>query len=125
MVQYYIKLSRGARLASRESSNPKVLLLPPSPPAGRNILNSSVERLTYLFPDATAGSDPQRRAFINHAKGIQKGTKMLLHATITHSVNDCLLYNLGTILPVVDALRKRDDLAENYGIPLYWIVNGA
>ena len=50
---------------------------------------------------------------------------MLLHATITHSVNDCLLYNLGTILPVVDALRKRDDLAENYGIPLYWIVNGA
>ena len=50
---------------------------------------------------------------------------MLLHATITHSDKDCPLYNRGNILPVVDALKKRDDLAQKHGITLYWMVSGA
>jgi hypothetical protein len=58
-------------------------------------------------------------------KEFRRGQKMLLHATITHSVNDYLLYNRGTILPVVDALSKRDDLAQKHGITLYWTVSGA
>jgi hypothetical protein len=84
-----------------------------------------VERLTNLFPDATAGLTYREEPLSTMRKEFRRGQKMLLHATITHSVIDCLPYNRGTIVPVVDALRKRDDLAEKYGIPLYWIVNGA
>lgn len=51
--------------------------------------------------------------------------RMLLHVTVTHSARDCPLYNSDGILPVVDALEKRNDLAETYGITLYWMVSGA
>jgi hypothetical protein len=50
---------------------------------------------------------------------------MLLHATVTHSAGECPLYNCDGILHVVDALKKREDLAEKYGITLYWMVSGA
>ncbi|MGZ4862988.1 MAG: hypothetical protein ACXV2E_09470 [Halobacteriota archaeon] len=50
---------------------------------------------------------------------------MLLLVTVTHSDTDCPLYNKGNILPVVDALRKRDDFAQKHGITLYWMVSGA
>ncbi len=58
-------------------------------------------------------------------KELGRGFNTLLHATITHSDKDCPLYNRGTILPVVDALKKRDDLAQKHGITLYWMVSGA
>jgi hypothetical protein len=51
--------------------------------------------------------------------------RMLLHVTITHSAGDCPLYDRDRILPVVAALKKRDDLAEKHGITLYWMVSGA
>jgi hypothetical protein len=50
---------------------------------------------------------------------------MLSHASITHLDKDCPLYNRGTILPVVDALKKRDDLTQKHSITLYWMVSGA
>jgi hypothetical protein len=39
-------------------------------------------------------------------------------------VESCSLYNRGSILPAVDALNKRDELAQESGTMLYWIVSG-
>jgi hypothetical protein len=58
-------------------------------------------------------------------KELGRELNMLLHATITHSDKDCPLNNRGTILPVVNALKKRDDLAQKHGITLYWVHSGA
>lgn len=58
-------------------------------------------------------------------KELGRGLNMLLHATITHSDKDCPLYNRGNILPIVDALKKRDDLAQKHGLTLYWMVSSA
>jgi hypothetical protein len=49
---------------------------------------------------------------------------MLLDITVTDSDKDCSLYNRSSILPAVDALNKRDDLAQKRGTMLYWIVSG-
>ena len=49
---------------------------------------------------------------------------MLLDTTVTDSDKNCSLYNRSSILPAVDALNKRDDLAQKRGTMLYWIVSG-
>ena len=39
-------------------------------------------------------------------------------------VESCSLYNRGSILPAVNALNKRDELAQKSGTMLYLIVSG-
>lgn len=62
---------------------------------------------------------------INIRIGLIKRGTMLFHITATHAADNCPGYNLELMPAVVEAIESSNELAEQLGIKIHFLVNAA